>query len=910
LTVEQVLAAAREWARRLGGLVRQDSNDRALEQELALHLELEEEALRAQGHSPETAARLARVRLGRPGAALEALRDQRGLPWVAALGLDVKLALRMLRKHWGLTLVGGLAMTVAIALAASVFDFLNGVSGTSVPLDEGDRLVIVQPWDQEAGQEHPSAIEDFERWRDHLRSVVDVGAFQTVQRNLATSDGSAGPVSIAEMSAAGFRVARVSPLVGRSIDVGDERPDAPPVVVIGYDVWQVRFHGDAGVVGQAVQIGGEYHTVVGVMPERFAFPLNHSFWTPLHPERLASQVHGQVGEQAPRVVVFARLAPGATLERAHAEVSAAGLLDPATVSSTGAPLRPRVVPYVYGIYGGEDLWLVHLIQVLLVLILIPPCANIAVLVYARIVSRQGEFALRSALGASQGRIVVQIFAEVLLIAVGSAVLALVIARKVVGTLQGPFAQQAFGGQPFWMDFSLSYQTILYVAGLAVVAASIAGVLPALRATGRWRQAGLQALGSRSAPRLGRVWTTLVVVQVGLSVAALPTAVEFGWWNLRPAILGPGFAADHFLTARLVLDAPPARGPDARSLAALRTELVRRVAAESGVSGVSVSTAIPSSEPFVGIEVDEGDQGPRRARAPVRLNQVDDGFFETLNVPLLTGRGFSLADFEPDRRPILVNRTFADQILGAGNPLGRRVRIIRTSEEPVVEPEPWLEVVGVTADLRSNESGVLALYRPLPLAGARGLATVGEQEVNLTIRMSSAVSSSSGTLPRSLQEIAAALDPRLRIDRLRTLEEVYEQKIVGDILGGSAIVAVMVGILLVSVAGVYTLLSFTVMQRHREIGIRSALGAQPLRLLVGAFGGVLIPVSAGAAAGGLVALALNHFLSEVFIANLGRRPLPWILPAAAIFIIVIGLLVLAGPARRAIRVPPTDALRNG
>lgn len=906
--METFLAGVREWLRRLGGLFRRDLDDRASEQELALHLELEEEALRAQGHVPEAAARVARVRLGRPRAALEALREQRGLPRVTTLGLDVTLGLRMLRKHWGLTVVGGLAMTIAIALAASAFDFLNAISGTSIPLDEGDRLVIIQPWDQEAGQEHPTAIEDFDRWRGQLRSVAEVGAFQTVQRNLVTSDGPAGPVSIAEMSAAGFRVARVSPLVGRSLDVGDERPDAPPVVVIGYDVWQSRFHGDPGVVGQGVQLGGEYHTVVGVMPERFGFPLNHSLWTPLHPERSGSTVGGNV-QEAPKVIVFARLAPGATLEQAHAEVSAAGLLDPDAASSTGEPLSPRVVPYVYGIYGGEDLWLIHLIQILLVLILIPPCANIAVLVYARIVSRQGEFALRSALGASQGRIVVQVFVEVLLIAAGSAALALVIARKIVGMLRGNFAQRIFEGLPFWMDFSLSYQTILYVAGLAVVAASVSGMIPAIRATGRWKQSGLQALGSRSAPRLGRVWTTLVVVQVGLSVAALPTAVEFGWWNLRSAVLGPGFAADHFLTARLVLDAPPGGGPGVASLAALRTELVRRVAAEPGVSAVSASTATPSAEPSIRIEVDEDDQGPRRVLFPVRLNQVDDAFFKTLSVPLLTGRGFSPTDREPDRRTVLVNRTFADRVLGAGNPLGRRVRLIRPSEEPVVEPEPWLEIVGVAADLRANDTDGPALYRPLGLAAASGLATVGEQEMSLTMRMSSALSASSN-MARPLQEITTALDPQLRLDRLRSMEEIYEEQIVGDILGGSTIVAVMVGILLVSVAGVYTLLSFTVMLRRREIGIRAALGAQPLRLLAGIFGGVLAPVSAGAAVGGLVALFLNYFLAAVFLANLGRRPLPWILPAAEAFIIVIGLLVLVGPARRAIRVHPTEALRSG
>jgi hypothetical protein len=475
-----------------------------------------------------------------------------------------------------------------------------------------------------------------------------------------------------------------------------------------------------------------------------------------------------------------------------------------------------------------------------------------------------------------------------------------------------------------MDFSLSYTTILYVVGLAVVAAAIAGVIPALRATGRWKQAVLKDLGSRSAPRLGRVWTAIVALQVGLSVAALPAAFEFGWWSLRSAVLGPGFAAGQFWTARLVFDAPLAGEPGRSArFAALRAQFARRVATEAGVSAVSLSGFTPTAEPIVRVEVDEPGQSSRQVRIPIRVNRVDDTFFETFNVPLLTGRGFSGADIEANRATVLVNRTFVDRVLATGNALGRRVRMRRASEESALEaaPEPWMDIVGVVADLRANGTGGPALYRPLSPNAPSEAGPAGEvgairgnqpqtQAVSLTIRTSGAVSSGSQDLAHRLQVITTALDPGLRLDRLRTMRDIYEEQIVGDILGGSAIVAVMIGILLVSVAGVYTLLSFTVTQRHREIAIRSALGASPLRLLAGIFRRVLAPIMAGAAAGGLVALFLNRFLLVIFMANVGSRPLPWILPAAALFAVVLAILVLAGPARRAIGLHPTEALREG
>ena len=266
---------------RIRGFFRRRPLDRDFDQELASHLAMAEEDNIGRGMTPEEARRAARVELGGLSQLREASSEARGLPRLDTFWLDIKLGLRMLRKHLGLTLVAGLAMTVAIGIGVVIFQFLGTIMGTTLPLDEGDRVVAIQTWDAAGQNRSVSSQRDFERWRDELRSFEDVGAFRIFERNLAIADGSAEPVAVAEMTASGFRLARVQPLLGRALTDDDERIGADPVVVIGYDVWQSRFAADPVVVRQTVRLGNEVHTVVGVMPENFGFPLYHQCWTPL-----------------------------------------------------------------------------------------------------------------------------------------------------------------------------------------------------------------------------------------------------------------------------------------------------------------------------------------------------------------------------------------------------------------------------------------------------------------------------------------------------------------------------------------------------------------------------------------------------------------------------------------------------
>jgi hypothetical protein len=233
--------------------------------------------------------------------------------------LDFKLGGRMLRKYPGLALVGGMGIAVATAIGAGSFEFINSYLYPDLPLREGERVVSIINWDVRRGTDDPHILRDFVAWRDEAKSLVAVGAFRTIRRNLIESSGLSSSVSVAEMSAAGFRVAQVPPYRGRVLVAEDERQNAPAVMVIGHDVWTERFGADPDIIGRTVRLGRIAHTVVGVMPKGFAFPVNAKYWVPLRGDTAAYPAG-----DGPALKAFARLAPGVTRKSAQAELIVIG----------------------------------------------------------------------------------------------------------------------------------------------------------------------------------------------------------------------------------------------------------------------------------------------------------------------------------------------------------------------------------------------------------------------------------------------------------------------------------------------------------------------------------------------------------------------------------------------------------
>ncbi|MDX1979766.1 MAG: ABC transporter permease, partial [Bryobacteraceae bacterium] len=798
--------------------------------------------------------------------------------------------LRMLGKYPGLALSGGAGIAVAVAIATGGFSVLyRNFLASSLPLDEGDRIVSIELWDSAARQPEGRVLHDYSLWREGLKSVREVSAFRTLTPNLIAPGAPPESVRVASMSASGFGVARVRPLLGRHLSEGDEREGAPPVVVIGESVWRIRFANDPAILGKTIQLGATPHSIIGVMPKAFAFPVNHHFWTALRLDPAPSKP-----ATGPELMVFGRLAPGATLEHAQAEVLAINQRNAQTLPKVYARLRPRVAPYAHPILGmheNADMTGLFAMQGLVISLLVLVCLNVAILVYTRTAMRQAEIGLRTALGASRGRIVGQLFIEALVLSVAAALAGVGIAAFALRQVTAA-TQHLAADLPFWVQFQLAPEAVWYAAALSVLAAAIVGIVPALQATGRKVQTGLRIVGAgEGGMRLGKTWTVLIVAQVGFAVALLPPAVYNAWQGLRAGLAGPGFAAGEFLSAQLGIDPAAASRFSPR-----QTELLRRLEAEPGVSAVTFALAHPGDEPGARIEA-EG--APSEIRE-VRFNRVDVNFFRVFEVPLLAGRSFQPSDLamaSPGEAPasgvVVVNQPLAQRVFG-GDALGRRIRYARKLEER----ERWYEIVGVVSDF---PTGLSPSMRDSEFKVYHAARSGDAQPAAIAVR----IGTSAAAFSQRLREIAVAVDPELHLRDIRTLDEALrkEQWIVR--LEAVVFLAITLSVLLLSSAGVYALMSFTVSQRRKEIGIRMALGASPQRILADVFSRTLKQLAAGAALGAALGIAFENASDG----NLMQGNAAAVQVAVALVIMGVGFAAALGPARRSLQIEPTEALRE-
>ncbi|HET7622153.1 MAG TPA: ABC transporter permease, partial [Gemmatimonadaceae bacterium] len=537
------------------GVARTHSLDAEMREEFEQHIEMRTADLVRSGFSQAEAERTARAEFGGTYQYTALGREARGLRWLDSLRfswLDVKLGARMLVKYPLLTLVSAFALGVAIAVGAGGSTVISLITTDALPLNEGNRIVGIQLWDVASRHPERKILRDIAAWRG-MRTLQDVGAFTPAVRNIVTADGGAEVGRGVEMSAAGFRVARVKPLLGRYLVDDDERPGAPPVVVIGYDVWRGSFAADSGIIGRTVKLGDEPHTVVGVMPEGFAFPVDFNLWVPLRLDSL-----GYDWLEGPPLFAFGRLAPTATLTQAQAEIATLESRIAKAHPDTHATLRPRVMPFSQSWFELDDpdaILALRTTRLFMALLLVVICINIAILVYARTATRQSEIAVRSALGASRGRIVTQLFGEALVLSALGAVVGLILVWGIASRLDVMLAQVGVRLVPFWLRFEVSDTTLVWLLILAVVGAFIIGVVPGLQLTGRRVQLSLQRLpGGHATVRMGRTWTALVVIEVAIAVAILPAAVRFAGEWIQNATSGPGFAAEQYLSASLTMAA--------------------------------------------------------------------------------------------------------------------------------------------------------------------------------------------------------------------------------------------------------------------------------------------------------------------------------------------------------------------
>jgi len=298
-------------------LLRSKQVETEMRDEMRLHIEMEAERLQANGLDPAEARRQAHVRFGGVEKFKEEGREARGFVWLDSVSLDARLGLRMLAKHRGLTLVGGLAMAVAIALGASAFEVISVLLREDLPLPDGDRVVAIKYTNSSAARTDRHVLHAFEAWRGQVRTIEQLGAFRIVEHNLVAPNAPPEPISVAEITVSSFVLTGTPALYGRYLLSSDEQPQAAPVLLIGYEAWRTRFGSDPTIVGRAVPLGGVATTIVGIMPEGFAFPIREQFWIPLRLDPLKWRAW-----EGPSLDLFGRLAPEVTVGQAQAELTA------------------------------------------------------------------------------------------------------------------------------------------------------------------------------------------------------------------------------------------------------------------------------------------------------------------------------------------------------------------------------------------------------------------------------------------------------------------------------------------------------------------------------------------------------------------------------------------------------------
>ena len=807
-------------------------------------------------------------------------------------GAELRLALRLVVKQPVMTLTSVLALGVGIGIVAGSFSLFHQILSSELDWANGDRWVTVEAYRADTGRRSGMGREHLSALRSEAPAFAYVGVARSGEYNVLHEGGEVERVAGARITPGTFRHLPYRPLVGRLMGAGDGTAGADPVALIRESYWQRRFGEAPDVMERTLMVAEVAHRIVGVLPDDAGYPADGELWLSLPEDVLASTATlGATG--APRSETTERrlvgvLAPDATPAVAgeQAQRLADGL---AGSGNDEEPLALRVIPLGDTLNGpNAQLGFLVVVGVLLAVLLII-AANVANLVVARTSRRAPELAVRTALGASRRRIVGQLFVEMLVIGGLASALGLPLAAGLLRIYDG-----ALDELPFWVELSLEPSTALVVALLALLVAGVTGVLPALRATGKAPGDQLRGAGRGASLRVGRVGGAMIAAEVALSVALLGASTLFALGYQR--YLQPAFdlPEDRVLTARLTLDLTDADLPEggastpADSSAALLDGLRARVAELPGVEAVTLVSHLPRTSPWPEPLELEG----RPELLPTPLVFVAEDFLEVLEVEPVLGRGITAGDRRPGAPAVaVVNRAFAEEHFGTLQVLGRRLRM---APRRGAEPEAWREIVGVVPNLVevADATGGTGVY--VPLATRR------------FVSLAARTNGLSQTLAPALRRVAYDLDPELDLYSVVPLREVgaENRRALGAMTAG--LLGVGLVTLLLSLAGVYSLVSLAVTRRTREIGVRVALGARAEEIRALVFRQGIGVVAGGVVLGLVAAFGLSRLMASILFEVSTSDPVSFLL--APVVLVAVALLATWLPARRAARVDPLEALR--
>ena len=876
----------REWLRRLSGTLRRNSNDGELERELRAHLELAADELRRRGESPEDAARAARLQAGGITQAMEALRDQRGLSWLENLARDVRHGLRVLRRSPGFAAITVLTLALGIGANTAIFSVINAVLLRPLPFADAERLVIVWEDTSFAGFPHNTlSAANYMDIKAQSRTLEDVAALDWRSFNL-TGDGEPERVEAYGVTANFFRLLGTEPAIGRSFTTEEDSPEGQKVLMLSNGLWQSRYGGERNILGRDLLLNGEKYIVVGVLPPGFGFLRNDiGIFVPIAFTR--EQLNNR---SIHYLTVAGRIKPGGTLDGSQADTQAImrRIAKEHPELTPNGKLEVVVVPLRDELAGEVRRPLVVLL-VAVGFVLLIACANVANLLLARATMRRKDVVLRTALGAGYARTFAQALTESMLLAGAGATFGLLFANWSFAFLQRMVPK----GMKMSTNLALDWRILGFTMLVAISTGLIFGLAPALQtARVNLNDALKQSGGRTDLQTSSRFRSVVVIAEMALAMLLLVGAglLIQTFFNLRGQY--SALRAEHVLTMRTQL--PVSKYRELAQRVGFYDDVLTRVKSLPGALSAGYTTSVPLVwKGGTSLFIPEGRQPVEVGDANFR--QISEDYFETIGIDLVRGRRFLASDNAQSIRVAIVNQTMARQYWPGTDVLGKRFKPGGPNS-----PAPWVTIVGIVADVR--QMGMDAPVKAEMYFPYRQIEGLGYMPRELVIRTSVDPTSLAAAVRREVH----AVDPNQPISDVRTMDEILNEETATRQLG-MTLLAIFAGLaLLLSMLGIYGVLSYFVAQHTLEIGVQVALGAQTgniLRLVLKK--GMLLAV-AGLVIGLIASFGLTRLMQSLLFEVSATDPVTFAVVAA--LLLLVAFLACYLPARRAMKVDPIVALR--
>jgi putative ABC transport system permease protein len=804
---------------------------------------------------------------------------------------DLRFAVRGLRKHPGFAFVAVLTLALGIGANTAVFSVVDASLVKPLPYREPDRLVHL--WELRPERQFPrseASYPDYVDFAASTRTLEEIAGYAGGGSMTMTGGGRPERLSGLRVTANFFDLLGVAPAIGRAFRPGDDAAGAERLVVIGHDLWRRRFGADPSVVGRTIVLDETPHTIAGVLPKGFHFARSRDaeIWTPLVPspnerERRRFRWLNLVG----------RLAPGASVEQVDAELDAVAARLGEQYPDSNAGSEVEVIPLREELVGPVRPLLAVLLGAVGLVLLIA-CANVASLLVARSATRRREIAVRRALGASNGRIARQLLVEGTVLALAGGAAGALWTQWGVALLVGAIPEPLLASMPYLRDVSLDARALGFALAISLGTGLLFSLAPALHATGVGLHEALKERAATAGGGRARLRAALVVSEVALSLVLLVGAGLMVQSLARLLATDPGFETERLLTFQVSL--PEERYGEPARVEALHQGLMERLTSTPGVRGAASTDKLPlSGGGGTGSFVVQGlATTPPDLEYEANMRTVSSDYFRVMEIPLVAGRPFEDRDRVESAPVVVVNRALAARLAADGNVVGARI-VFSFDRQRIPR-----EIVGVVGD--ENLTGLDAELTPiaytpylqdlLPYWSAV-VRTTGEPEA-----LAATVERELRALDPDLPAYAVAPMERLIADAPSTFLRSYPALLIG------ALAAVALAL---SVVGIFGVVSYSVSQRTREIGIRVALGAGRREILGMVLGQGLALVGAGVAIGVVVALVGSRFLSSLLFGISPSDPATY--AGVAVLLASVALLACYVPARRATRVDPMVALRE-